>query len=69
MVCCFSAVLFLCLFLRGTAARYLQGIRIIKLFAWEKDFMSKIDKSRGKEMRSLRSYMVSEPVGLCVANP
>lgn len=44
---------------------YLQGIRIIKLFAWEKDFMSKINKSRGNEMRSLRSYMVSEP-GLVV---
>lgn len=38
----------------------LQGIRIIKLFAWERDFMSKIDKSRRDEMRSLRSYMVSE---------
>ena len=36
-----------------------QGIRIIKLFAWEKDFVSKIDKSRHKEMRSLRGYMVS----------
>lgn len=36
-----------------------QGIRIIKLFAWEKDFMSKIDKTRRNEMRSLRSYMVS----------
>ena len=36
-----------------------QGIRIIKLFAWEKDFVSKIDKSRHDEMRSLRGYMVS----------
>ncbi|CAN0521169.1 unnamed protein product, partial [Scytosiphon promiscuus] len=36
-----------------------QGIRIIKLFAWEKNFVSKIDKSRHNEMRSLRGYMVS----------
>ncbi|CAN0009138.1 unnamed protein product, partial [Ectocarpus sp. 4 AP-2014] len=36
----------------------MQGIRIIKLFAWERDFMSKIDKTRRNEMRSLRSYMV-----------
>lgn len=43
-----------------------QGIRIIKLFAWERDFMSKIDKSRRNEMRSLRSYMVS-PIGVAVS--
>lgn len=49
-------------FLRHLPLWVLQGIRIIKLFAWERDFMSKIDKSRRNEMRSLRSYMVSESV-------
>lgn len=42
-----------------------QGIRIIKLFAWEKDFVSKIDKSRSDEMRSLRGYMVRYFRWLC----
>ncbi|KAJ3072963.1 hypothetical protein HDU98_002550 [Podochytrium sp. JEL0797] len=31
----------------------LQGIRIIKYFAWEKKFLEKIDAARGKELRTL----------------
>ncbi|KAJ3029936.1 UNVERIFIED_CONTAM: hypothetical protein HDU68_010622 [Siphonaria sp. JEL0065] len=31
----------------------LQGIRIIKYFAWEKNFLKKIDEARQKEMKTL----------------
>lgn len=43
---------------------FFQGIRIIKLFAWERNFRTKIDKARRSEMRSLRSYMVRACDGL-----
>ncbi|CAN0428377.1 unnamed protein product, partial [Discosporangium mesarthrocarpum] len=41
----------------------MQGMRIIKLFAWEKDFKRKMAEARRSEMRSLRNYMVG---ALCI---
>ena len=35
----------------------LQGIRIIKFFAWEKDFMRKISEARAKEVKNLAQYI------------
>ncbi|KAJ3345283.1 hypothetical protein HDU83_004237 [Entophlyctis luteolus] len=38
----------------------LQGIRIIKYFAWEKKFLEKIDLARQKELRTLiESYLIN----------
>eukprot|EP01135_Chromosphaera_perkinsii_P008905 Nk52_evm15s1524 gene=Nk52_evmTU15s1524 len=35
----------------------LQGIRIIKFFAWEKDFLRKISEARAKEIKNLARYI------------
>eukprot|EP00127_Corallochytrium_limacisporum_P006558 Clim_evm30s230 gene=Clim_evmTU30s230 len=35
----------------------LEGIRIIKLFAWEEDFIEKIEEVRRREVSSVASYM------------
>jgi len=32
----------------------LQGMRVLKLYAWEKPFMGKINDSRGKEIKSIK---------------
>ncbi|KAG5191529.1 ABC transporter type 1, transmembrane domain-containing protein [Tribonema minus] len=42
----------------GVVGEVLQGIRIIKLFAWEKNFLGRISEARGAEMASLRGYMI-----------
>ncbi|KNE64151.1 hypothetical protein AMAG_19122 [Allomyces macrogynus ATCC 38327] len=36
----------------------LQGIRIIKYFAWESSFVAKLRELRNKELRALKSYWV-----------
>ena len=36
----------------------IQGIRIVKWFAWEEQFMEKICQARSKEISSLRSYLI-----------
>jgi hypothetical protein len=43
----------------GVVGEIFQGIRIIKLFAWEREFMGRISEARRLEMLSLRSYMVT----------
>jgi ABC transporter transmembrane region len=43
----------------GVVGEIFQGIRIIKLFAWEREFMGRISEARRVEMNSLRSYMVT----------
>ena len=36
----------------------IQGIRIVKWFAWENQFMDKISEARKQEISSLRSYLI-----------
>ena len=36
----------------------LTGIKLIKLYAWEKDFLARIHDLRNKELKELMSYMV-----------
>jgi ABC-type bacteriocin/lantibiotic exporter with double-glycine peptidase domain len=40
----------------------IQGIRILKWFAWEDEFMEKIAICRRKELSSLRSYMIADAI-------
>ena len=44
----------------NTVSEILQGIRIIKLFAWEGQFTSKIFASRGIEVEGLKSYVFTK---------
>jgi len=36
----------------------LQGIRVLKLLAWERDFLKKLEDARGHELRALRSFLL-----------
>jgi ATP-binding cassette subfamily C (CFTR/MRP) protein 1 len=36
-----------------------SGIKIIKLYAWERSFEAKIRRVRDQEMRLLRQYMLT----------
>ena len=38
----------------------IQGIRVVKWFAWEDQFMEKISVARLKEISSLRSYLIAD---------
>jgi hypothetical protein len=40
-----------------TNAPCVQGIRIIKLFAWEADFLDRIMSARAREIALLKMYM------------
>ncbi|KAJ3155346.1 hypothetical protein HK101_001556 [Irineochytrium annulatum] len=40
----------------------LQGIRIIKYFSWEINFLKKIDEARAREIRSLVQYYVQDGI-------
>ncbi|KAI8844889.1 hypothetical protein BC829DRAFT_445862 [Chytridium lagenaria] len=44
----------------------LQGIRIIKFFAWEKNFLRKIKEARSKEMSSLVAFFYQNAVSQLV---
>ncbi|KAI9327008.1 hypothetical protein DFJ73DRAFT_632281 [Zopfochytrium polystomum] len=44
----------------------LQGIRIIKYFAWERSFLKKIDEARDKEMRCLIDFYLQGATGTFV---
>lgn len=38
----------------------IHGIKIVKWFAWEKEFMERISTARRKEIDSLRSYLIAD---------
>jgi ABC-type multidrug transport system fused ATPase/permease subunit len=38
----------------------IQGIRVVKWFAWEDQIMEKISSARRKEVNSLRSYLIAD---------
>ncbi len=42
-----------------------SGVKIIKLYAWERSFEEKIRRVRDRELRLLRQYMMTN-IGKCV---
>jgi ABC-type multidrug transport system fused ATPase/permease subunit len=50
----------------GVVNESMQGIRIIKLFAWEANFINKIFSARATEIAILRVYMFTLGVFMVV---
>jgi hypothetical protein len=45
-----------------------SGVKIIKLYAWERSFEAKLQCVREQEMRLLRQYMLTN-IGACWTTP
>jgi ABC-type multidrug transport system fused ATPase/permease subunit len=50
----------------NTVNEVLQGIRIIKFFAWEKKFLGKINEARQTELRALIEYYIQGAFGSAI---
>lgn len=41
---------------------FIQGIRVVKFYAWEKPFLKKVDEVREQELKHLRTFVIARAV-------